>query len=343
MKQMKFGTALANRRDMKSICTIFSGADGMIRLAITKTARSALVTAAVLVAALAATATHPAMAASEIAAVVNDRAITTGDIRRRIAFLKLQRSGGNLNEKAREQLINETLQLQEAARLGAVASDAQVDQAVQRFADSNNLSSSQMQQVLNQAGVGIDHFRDYVRAQLTWPRIVQARFRQQGDMSNQELVAKMLERGAGNQPSTTEYVLQQVIFVVPEDRRSAILAQRQREAQQLRSRFTNCESTRQFAAALTDVAVRDLGRVMLPELPSDWKDQIVSTEAGGTTSVRTTDRGVEFIAVCSARQVSDDRAAELIFRSEEQDSETMAANAQKYLEELKDRASISYR
>jgi peptidyl-prolyl cis-trans isomerase SurA len=190
----------------------------------------------------------------------------------------------------------------------------------------------------------MDHFRSFVRAQMTWPRLVNARYGQQGgEMSNEELVAKMLERGAGNQPSTTEYILQQVIFVVPEARRGAILGQRQSAAEQMRARFGDCSTTRQFAAQLTDVAVRDLGRVMQPELPPDWKDQIVSTEPGGTTATRTTDRGVEFIAVCSARQVSDDRAAAMVFQAEEQSNEALAGKAEEYLAELKERASISYR
>jgi peptidyl-prolyl cis-trans isomerase SurA len=275
----------------------------------------------------------PARAQTGIAIVVNDQAITTGDVQRRVAFLRLQRSGGNINEAAREQLVNEAIQMQEARRIGAVVGDEQVNQSVQRFADNNRLSMDQLQQVLNQSGVGIEHFRSYVRAQMTWPRVVNARYGSSQGMSQQDLVARMLERG-GDKPTTTEYILQQVIFVVPEARRGQILGQRQREAEQMRSRFTDCGSSRQFAASLRDVSVRDLGRIMQPELPPDWKEQIESTSAGRTTGVRTTDRGVEFIAVCSAQQVSDDRAAEMVFRAEDQ-GEGMSANAEEFMKELK--------
>lgn len=297
---------------------------------------------AALIAMSAAVSTPSAWAASELAITVNNRAITTGDIQRRVAFLRLQRSSGDLNAKAREQLVNEALQMQEAARLNAIVGDDQVDQSVQRFAESNNLSPEQLRQILSRAGIGIEHFRSYVRAQMTWPRVVNARFGQQsGGMSNAELVSRMLERG--EKPSTTEYILQQFIFVVPQDQRSALLGQRQREAEQMRSRFTSCEDSIQLAASLRDVTVRELGRVMQPELPPEWKEQIEGTSAGGTTGARTTDRGVEFIAVCSARQVSDDRAAEMVFRAEDQGGEEMQANAERYLEELKSRAAITNR
>ncbi|WP_099866465.1 SurA N-terminal domain-containing protein [Pararhizobium haloflavum] len=285
----------------------------------------------------------PVQAASEVAIVVNNQAITTGDVQRRAAFLRLQRTGGDLNAKAREQLVDEAIQMQEAQRIGAVVGDDQVDQSVQRFADDNNLSQAQLQEVLNRAGVGIDHFRRFVRAQMTWPRVVSARYSQQnsGGMSQEDLVSRMLERG--EKPTTTEYVLQQVIFVVPDDRRSAILGQRQREAEQMRGRFTDCGSTRQFAAQLRDVSVRDLGRVMQPELPADWKEQIEATSQGGTTPVRATERGAEFIAICSAQQVSDDLAAEMVFRAEDQENQTMRDNADKFLAELKEKAAVSYR
>ncbi|VVT16041.1 SurA N-terminal domain-containing protein [Rhizobium sp. EC-SD404] len=311
-------------------------------------ARTSLAAAAF--ALLAATATvlpsAPAAAASSIAVVVNNQAITTGDVERRVALLRLQRDSGNLNEKAREQLVNEAIQMQEAARIGGVVGDDQVTQSVNNFASGNNLSIEQLTQVLNQAGVGMEHFRGFVRAQMTWPRVVNARYAGQGGsgggMSQQDLVARMLERG-DNKPTTTEYILQQVIFVVPAAQRNAILSQRQREAEQARARFPGCASSTEFAASLRDVSIRELGRFMQPELPPDWKTQIESTSEGGTTAIRATERGVEFIAVCQARQVSDDRAAEMVFRAEDQENETSQANSERFLEELKAKAAVSYR
>ena len=76
----------------------------------------------------------------------------------------------------------------------------------------------------------------------------------------------------------------------------------------------------QFAKGLIDVTVRDLGRKLAPELPPDWAEQIKKTKVGGATPVRETARGVEFIGVCSAREVSDDRVAKMVFQTEGTDS-----------------------
>jgi peptidyl-prolyl cis-trans isomerase SurA len=284
-----------------------------------------------------------AMAASEIKIVVNKQAITSVDIARRVAFLRLQRTGGNLQKKAREQLIEESLKYQEALRIRAVVSKAQIDASYARFGKSNNLSVKQLNQVLNQAGVTPQHFKDFIRVQMSWPRVVQALEGAGGEtMSTQDLVSKMLERG-NDKPTTTEYILQQVIFVVPSNKRSnATLNARKREAEQLRGRYQGCENAAAAVTGLRDVTLRNLGRIMQPQLPPDWKSLVEKTKAGSATPTRITDRGVEFIVICSSKTVSDDRAAELVFRAENSDAGESDA-AKKHLAKLRKSAVIANR
>lgn len=285
----------------------------------------------------------PHSRANEIAIVVNKSVITTYDIERRTKLLRLQRTKGNLRKLAEEQLIEEAIKMAEARRLRAIVSDAQVNQSFARFAKSNKLSTKQMAQVLSQAGVGADHFKEFIRVQMSWPRVVTARYGSQNAMSTEELVSKMLERG-GEKPRTTEYILQQIVLVVPKSKRKSILNRRKKEANQLRGRFVSCDTTRQLARDYRDVSVVDLGRIMQPSLPPDWKPLIEKTEQGKTTTTKVTDRGVEFLAICSSKQVSDDLAAEMVFRSEaSKNSDGGGANSKKYLSELREQARISRR
>ncbi|AKI01153.1 periplasmic chaperone for outer membrane proteins SurA [Hoeflea sp. IMCC20628] len=301
-----------------------------------------LLLAAVVAFSFAPVSTPAVFAASQIKIVVNNQAITSVDLARRVAFLKLQRTSGNLGKKAREQLVDEALKLQEAIRVRALVSDGQVDASFARFASSNKLSPKQLTQILNQAGVTPKHFKNFIQIQMSWPRVLQAVGvgSSSGGLSTQELVSKMLERGS-DQPSTTEYILQQVIFVVPASKRNnATLNARKREADQLRGRLKDCDSAGSMMTGLRDVSLRKLGRIMQPELPPEWRPLIEKTKSGGSTSTRVTERGIEFITICSAKTVSDDKAAELVFRSENDDAgET--ADAKKYLEELRGRAVIA--
>jgi len=251
---------------------------------------------------------------SEIRYIVNNQPVTSYDIQRRAAFLRLQNRRGNLQQMAAEEMIDQAVRMAEAQRLRINISDEMVASAYERFSRSNNMSASQMDQVLNQAGVTRTHFRDFIRAQMSWSQVMAQRS-QAGRVSEQDAVQRMLQQG-GSKPSATEYMLQQVIFVVPAKERGKMGA-RKREAEAMRQRFQNCGSTREFAKGLLDVTVRDLGRVLAPQLPPEWADQIKATNPGGTTRIRETERGVEFIGVCSAREVSDDSVAQMVFQSEQ--------------------------
>lgn len=285
-----------------------------------------------------------AQAASEIAAVVNKVPITSNDVARRAAFLRLQRAKGDLRKLAREQLIDESLKREEVARVKMSVSTDDVDRSFARFAASNKMTPQQMGQVLNQAGVGVEHFKAYIAVQMSWPRVVNARFSggRSGRMSNEELVRRMAE--GGQKPVTTEYFLQQIIFVVPEAKRKSILNKRMAEAKASRSKFPGCDQAKTFAATMLDVSVKPLGRIMLPELPADWKP-LIEKASGGTTEPRITEKGVEFLAICNQRQVSDDVAAEVVFRAEDLGKAEKTGedpNDKKYVEELRSKAQISY-
>jgi peptidyl-prolyl cis-trans isomerase SurA len=280
-------------------------------------------------------------AASEIKYVVNNQPVTSYDIQRRAAFLRLQNRKGNLQQLASEEMIDQAVRAAEIARMGIRISDDQVAAAYERFAGSNKMKSSQMDQVLNQSGVSKAHFRDFIRAQMGWSQVLSSRARGPGGtMSEQDVVQRMLQQG-GEKPSATEYMLQQVVFVVPPAERRAKLATRKREAEAMRQRFRGCESTREFARGLIDVTVRDLGRTLAPELPSEWADHIKKANPGTATAVRETERGVEFIGICSAREVSDDRVAQMVFQSEKSGGGGADEDMSKKLtKELRDKAQI---
>jgi peptidyl-prolyl cis-trans isomerase SurA len=280
--------------------------------------------------------------ASEIKYVVNNVPITSYDIQRRAAFFKLQRRAGGAKEAAND-MIEQAIRTSEAKRLGIKIADQQVDDAYGRFAAQNKMQPAQMDQILNQTGVTKAHFKDFIRSQMAWSQVLQAKYRAAGTLSEQDVVQRMLQKG-GNKPKATEYMLQQVVFVVPAADRKALLGKRKREADALRTRFSGCDKTREFAKGLIDVTVRDLGRVLAPELPPAWADAIKATRTGAATPARETERGVEFIGICSAKEVSDDRVAQMVFQSEATKQGGEAEDfSKKYMDELRKKAKIIQR
>jgi peptidyl-prolyl cis-trans isomerase SurA len=281
----------------------------------------------------------PSAEASEIKYIVNNTAITSYDIQKRAAFLKLQHKTGALAKMAADQMVEQALKAQELDRKKINISEAVVDASFAKFAASNKMSVKQLSGVLDQAGVTATHFKEFIRVQMGWGQLLAARYRAEGGMSEQDVAQRMLEHG-GAKPTATEYLLQQVIFVVPASERAATLGKRKREAEAMRQRFSSCETTRQFAKGLVDVTVRDLPRVLAPQLPTEWADNIKNTKPGAATGVRETDRGIEFIGVCSSREVSDDRVAQLVFSTENKTDTKSDELDKKYVAELREKARI---
>lgn len=308
--------------------------------------RAALFGAAAL--AIAAVAAPQAFAAaagggSEVKAVVNNTVVTSGDVAKRVNFLKLQHQKGDLPKLALQQMVDETLKRQEIARVHMSVSTAEVDAAFARFATSNKLQPAQLSQILDKMGVTVDHFKNYIAVSMSWGRVMNARYGSSTKLSNDDLVTRMTE--AKEKPVTTEYFLKQIIFVIPEAKKGKITAQRKAEADASRAKFPGCDQAKVFAATMHDVSVRDLGRVLAPELPEGWKP-LVEKASGGTTSTQVTDRGVEYLAICSQRQVSDDVAAAAVFRAEDlgkAGDQAVSANDKKYLDDLRSKSQILYR
>lgn len=284
-----------------------------------------------------------AFAASEVRVVVNGTAITSGDVAKRQAFLRLQHQKADA-KAAEDQLIEQMLKQQEIARVRMSVSKDDVDASFARFASGNKLTTAQMTQILSQAGVGVDHFKAFIAVQMSWPRLINARYGSSNKMSNSDLVARMMQNNK-QKPETTEYILQQMIFVVPANKKG-IVGKRKSEAEASRAKYPGCEQAKVFAATMRDVSVRDLGRMLAPELPADWKP-LVEQAKGNTTATRVTDKGVEYLAICSQRQVNDDQAAEMVFREEDlnkakgdKSAPPENANSTKYLDELRKKAQI---
>lgn len=291
---------------------------------------------------LAGAAAAPAPAgASDIRFVVNGAPVTSYDIQRRAAFLKLQHRGGDVNKTAATEMVDQALRSAEVKRLNISIADQTVDDAYARFAKSNKMTLAQLDGLLDKAGVTKSHFKEYIRAQMGWNQALSARFNfKSGRLSQRDAVQQMFkEKGA--KPSAIEYMLQQVIFVVPAAERGASMGKRRAEAESMRQRFSSCEKTRQFAKGLIDVTVRDLGRTLEPALPKDWAEAVKAARSGGATPVRDTERGVEFIGICSTREVSDDRVSQMLAQTDAAATKGKGEElSTQYVAELRKRAKI---
>src|SRR5689334_9195376 len=87
--------------------------------------------------------------ASEIKYVVNKEAITSYDIQKRAAFLKLQHRAGASPKQAADDMVDQTLKSQEMARRSINISKAAVDSSFAKFAASNKMTTKQLTDILD--------------------------------------------------------------------------------------------------------------------------------------------------------------------------------------------------
>ncbi|EJF85670.1 peptidylprolyl isomerase [Candidatus Bartonella washoeensis] len=282
-------------------------------------------------------------AQTAIVVTVNGNPITNYDIQKRVAFLKLQQKQGNLFAQARNELIDEALKNSEIKHRNIEVNDNEVENAFVNFATQNNMTIDQLNQILTENDITVQHFKDYIRGQIGWGRLVNARYQAEtGMITEQEAVRRILKNG-GIKPSTNEYTLQRIIFVIPAHRRSEIFERRQREANNFRARFQGCNNAQSQAKGILDVTIRHLGKFLEPQLPRDWEQAIRATPVGKMTQFQETSDGIEALAVCKIKRVSDDYVARLIFSlqdNKQKSPQKLEILSEKYLKELRKVARI---
>ena len=302
--------------------------------------------ASLLLAAIAVPQTHVPAQAEQIEATVNSIVITGSDVAKRVNFLRLRGVKGNLKSIAKQELVDEVLMRQEIIRTGTSVSTDDVDAAFERFAKNNKLSAAQLSEILKRANIGTEHFKAYIGVSMSWPRTVGARYGGSGGrMSNDQYIAKLKENN-GQKPTVTEYIIRQVIFVIPEKKRNAISGKRKAEAEASRKSFPGCEQAKTFAAGYKDVSVREATRVLETQFPEEMRAEMTKLSVGGTPKVSLGAYGAEYYAVCDKRQVSDDLAAQVTFESQDLDKakqEGENPNSKKYLEELRKMNQVTIR
>lgn len=282
---------------------------------------------------------------TSIRVIVNGDIITNTDIKKRIAFLKLRRAKNRSNKVALEELVDETVKMQEAKKLNTRAGDREVEDAFKSFASGNKLKPKQLATVLNNNGITASHFKEFIRGQLSWNRTVSVKFQSDVRKKSRKNPLNEIRKSGAKKPETNEYILQQVIFVIQKSKRKAILKRRKTEAEAFRIQFQSCSTTKAAAAGQLDVTVRALPRVLEPQLPGEWSELVINTPVGGTTKIRETERGVEYLAICSKIVTSDDNVAHVLSQSNEFKDFNKKGDeiAQEFLSELKSEATIIYR
>ncbi len=246
-----------------------------------------------------------------VAAIVNDEVISTYDVRQRMRLI-LATTGVRpteelllrVQEQALNSLIDERLQLQQAAEYEIEIDQAEIDNAMADLARQNNIAPSEIRESLAQAGVDARTLEDQLRAEIAWQILVSGRYRQRVRVSNDQ-INQMLERLADSS-SKPQFLISEIL-IAPElgeteaelsTRVGAVLAQ-------LAQGAAFPAVARQVSAAASAIDGGDVGWVRAGEIKPEIENELLVMQPGNISDPIVTQDGVYIVALRDTRSASD--------------------------------------
>lgn len=225
----------------------------------------------------------PATAQSPFSAAVtvNDQIVTHYEITQRVLFLEVLNAPGDLQEQARETLINERLQREVGERFGMLASIDDIEEGMAEFAGRANMNTEAFLGALQNEGISPETFRDFVAAGITWRNIVRARFGPRAQVTEEEIdrALTLSASDGGAQINVAELV----VPVTPENA-DQIRADIARLAQELDGSIgAFSEAARAYSAAATGRQGGGLGWRPLSAIPPQLRAILLPMNVGDVT------------------------------------------------------------
>jgi len=250
-------------------------------------------------------------------AVVNGQIITGTDVEQRLALIL----AANENKLSAEEtqrvrlqvlrnLIDETLQIQEAAANELTITDAEVDQTYARVAQQSfRQSVPALNQYLVKIGSSPASLKRQIRGELAWQRVLRRNVQPFINVSEEE-VKEVLDRLKAAK-GTDEYRIGEIFLSATDETKAAVFENAKRIVDQLREGGSFVAYARQFSEASTAAVGGDLGWIRLAQLPAELAvaaREIAPGQLVGPLEVR---GGYSIIYMIDKRQVltSDPRDA----------------------------------
>jgi peptidyl-prolyl cis-trans isomerase SurA len=280
--------------------------------------------------------------AQQVVVTVNGEPITTFDVDQRSKLIQLTSRKQPPRPEVIDDLINDKLKVNIGKRYRLEIDDNDVNKAFNEMAHRMRLDGDGLIKILQQQGVAAYTLKDRIRAEMIWQQIVRGKFSSTLQQSEKEIAQALETRQKDTETSAVEYTLRPILFVIPRNSGEGAVETRKRDAEALRTRFTNCDAGIPMARGLRDVAVRDSIRKSSVDLAPALRDILDKTPVGRLTEPEVTSQGVEVFALCSKRDIKTDSTAKREVQTELFSAKFNAA-ANKFLKELRRQAMIEFK
>lgn len=301
---------------------------------------------------LAAHAQRPALV-DRIVAVVNKEAITLSELDDQVAMAErqLQRQGTQLPDHAAlerqvlDRLILVKAQLQLAKETGIRVDDVQLDRAVERIAENNNMTLAAFRGALERDGVSFDKFRNEVRDQIILTRLREREVDNKIQVSDSE-IDLYLEQSKDASKQRAEYNVAQILVRLPDQASPERIEAAHAKAEKARAEALADADFAKLAATYSDgpdaLKGGALGWRSEDRLPDLFTAALKDMQPNGISQVLRSPAGFHVLKLLARRDaagaagppVEQTHARQILIRTNEAVSE---ADAKRKLEDLRER------
>ena len=277
-------------------------------------------------------------------AVVNGDIITGTDVEQRLALV-LAASGNKISAEETERLrlqilrnlIDETLEIQEAKVAEATIEDSEIEQTYQRVAEQNfHQTVIALDAYLKRIGSSPASLKRQIKGELAWQRVLRRNVQPFVNVSQEE-VRELLDRLKAAK-GTEEYRIGEIFLSATPESRATVGENAKRIVDQLRQGGSFVAYARQYSEASTAAVGGDLGWIRLAQLPTELGAAAKELSPGQLVGPIDTRGGFSILYLIDKRQVltADPRDALLSLKQVSIDfpADTKQEDATRHAEEF---------
>lgn len=242
----------------------------------------------------------------KVVAVVNDDVITSSELQEQVTVLRKQLDAKKvqlppenvLRKQVLQHLIDLNIELQLAKKNDVKVDNEELDQTIEKIAQDNHLTVTQLREALSHQGLPFDSYRDNIRKEMLVSRLQQKAVGQDITVSAQQ-VDDYMKTAIVDKKKQQTYHLQNIVVPLPEEPTSEQVKKAQDKVQVLLKKIKQGADFSQLAIAESsgEYALEggDLGERHLAELPDVFAQKVLDMQQGQVSGPIRTGNGYQLI------------------------------------------------
>ena len=251
-----------------------------------------------------------------IVAVVNEDVIMKSELENKIYTIneKMKKQGANtppesiLKRQVLNNLIQNRIQLQLAARIGIKVNDENLNRTISNIAAESQVTLEQFREILEKDGYNYEQFREDIRNQITLTQLRKRQVTNQIIVSEKE-IDNFLTSDNSQSIFQTEMRLSHILFSLSETATEDEITQTEQMASKVRDELLTGADFAKIASTVSDggnaKAGGDLGWRKIDDIPTLFTDYIPDMKVGDISELIRSPSGFHIIKISDLKDMEE--------------------------------------